>query len=93
MSTPTVTIGETSFDHVSYDRDADVLYLSVGEPQPADQTFASPEGHAVRLDKDRRVIGITLVNANALLERGSLQLTLPRVVQVDVAALESALRS
>jgi uncharacterized protein YuzE len=92
MSQRTVTIGETTFDHVSYDRDADVLYLSVGEPQPADQTFASPEGHAVRFDQDRHVIGVTLVSPNALLKRGSLQLTLPQVVRVDRAELEVALR-
>lgn len=27
-----VTIGETTFDRVEYDAEADVLYLHVGEP-------------------------------------------------------------
>jgi uncharacterized protein YuzE len=91
MSDHTLTIGETTFDHLSYDREADVLYLSVGAPQPADHTFGTPEGHAVRLDKDHRIIGITLVNAGALLARGDLEVTLPQVVDVERSALEDAL--
>ena len=93
MSDHTLTIGETTFDHLSYDREADVLYLSVGEPQPADHTFGTPEGHAVRLDKHHRIIGITLVNAGALLARGHLEVTLPQVVDVERSALEVALAS
>ncbi len=91
MSEHTVTIGETTFDQVSYDREADVLYLSVGQPLPADHTFGTPEGHAVRLDDDRRVVGITLVNPGAVLERGGLKITLPEVVQIDRSELEEAL--
>ncbi len=83
MTDKTVTIGETTFDHLGYDRDADVLYLSVGEPRPPDHTFGTPEGHAVRLDRDRRVIGITLVNPRVSLERGGLRVTLLEVVEVD----------
>ena len=93
MTGRSVTIGETTFDHVSYDRDADVLYLSLGEPQPAHMTIGTPEGHAVRLGENRRVVGITLVSPNALLDGGCLQLTLPQVVRVDPAELEIALRS
>lgn len=93
MSDHTVTIGDTTFDHVSYDRDADVLYLSVGAPQSADHTFGTPEGHAVRFDRDDRIIGITLVNAAGLLEQGDLAVTLPRVVDVHRAELEDALAS
>ena len=91
MSDHTITIGDTTFDHLSYDREADVLYLSVGEPQSADHTFGTPEGHAVRLDKDHRIIGITLVNAGTLLERGDLEVTLPQVVDVERSALADAL--
>lgn len=91
MSDHTLTIGDTTFDHLSYDREADVLYLSVGEPQPADHTFGTPEGHAVRLDKDHRIIGMTLVNAGTLLERGDLEVTLPQVVDVERSALKVAL--
>ncbi len=31
----TITIGTLSFDNVEYDADADVLYLTVGEPRNA----------------------------------------------------------
>ncbi len=85
MSQRTLTIGETTFDHISYDREVDVLYLSVGRPAPANHTFGTPEGHAVRLDNKRRIVGITLVNPRVLLERGGLKITLPEVVQIDRA--------
>jgi len=87
----TLTIGETTFDHLNYDRDADVLYLSVGAPRAADHTFGTPEGHAVRLDKEHRIIGITLLNAGTLLERGDLEVTLPQVVDVERSELADAL--
>jgi len=91
MSDHTVTIGDTTFDHVSYDRAADVLYLSAGSPQPADHTLATPEGHAVRFDRDNDIIGITLVNAGWLLQEGTLAVTLPQVVDVRRSELEEAL--
>jgi uncharacterized protein YuzE len=90
MSTQTITIGETTFDHVNYDRDADVLYLSVDPPHPAEHTFGTPEGHAVRMDGSNRIIGITLVNAGALLNQGDLEVTLPQVVDVRRSDLEAA---
>ena len=92
MCKASVTIGGTTFDRFSYDCAADALYLSVGVPQPAHKTVGTPEGHAVRVDEDGRVIGITLVSPSALLDRGSLQLTLQRVVRVARAELEVALR-
>ena len=48
----TVTIGSHEFDWVSYDEPGDVLYLSKGSPEEACDTMASPEGHAVRLDRN-----------------------------------------
>jgi len=92
MTDHTITIGETTFDHVSYDRDADVLYLSVGAPQPAHHTFATPEGHAVRYDADGAIVGITLVNARALLERGDTGITVPQTVGVRRDELAYAIR-
>ena len=91
MSDHTITIGDTTFDHVSYDHEADVLYLSVGEPKPADHTFGTPEGHAVRFDANNDIIGITLVNARALTEQGQTTVTLPRVVDVRSADIEEFL--
>lgn len=91
MSDHTITIGDTTFDHVSYDHEADVLYLSVGEPKPADHTFGTPEGHAVRFDANNDIIGITLVNVRVLSERGEIAVTLPQVVDVRSSELEEFL--
>lgn len=91
MSDNTITIGDTTFDHSEYDRDADVLYLSIGNPQPAATTYGTPEGHAVRLGADGEIVGITLVNAKYLLERDELVVTVPHTVDVRRDELELAL--
>lgn len=57
-------IGTHEFDRERYDREGDVLYLASGPDQPAATTFATPEGHAVRLDESGEVIGLTIVNAS-----------------------------
>ena len=57
-----VTVGGVRFDRVSYDREADVLYLHVGEPDGAVNFDESPEGHALRLDGSGQVVGVTLVS-------------------------------
>jgi uncharacterized protein YuzE len=73
-----ITIGGTTFDRVSYDSDADVLYLHVGDPSSAVDFDESPEGHALRFDSAGRLVGVTLVNARRLLEQGEpMAITLP----------------
>lgn len=73
----TISLGHLDFDHVTYDADADVLYLSVGEPQPAAATEATPEGHAVRYDERGEIVGITIVNARWFVEKkGEIELSL-----------------
>lgn len=75
----TVRLGALEFDDVSYDADGDVLYLSVGKPVAAEETLASPEGHAIRLNDAGEVIGITVVNAKWLAERdGRITVTFPQ---------------
>ena len=75
----TVTVGGTVFDHVSYDREADVLYLHKGHPSSAVDFDESPEGHALRFDIDGRLVGITVVNARELLDReGRINVTMPQ---------------
>jgi uncharacterized protein YuzE len=91
MSDHTITIGDTTFDHVEYDREADVLYLSVRDPQPAARTYGTPEGHAVRFGADGDIVGITLINARHLLDRDELVVTVPRAVDVRRDELELAL--
>ena len=88
----TVHVGPYEFDHVSYDKIGDVLYLQRGQEQPATETFATPEGHAVRLDARGEVIGITIVNAKWLLERdGGLKVTVPGLMETDPSDLARAL--
>jgi len=83
----TITIGTIEFDHVDYDVDGDVLYLSVGEPRKVAEAFGTVEGHNVRYDETGQVIGLTLVNAKWILERdGEVRVTIPNRVSADALA-------
>ena len=74
----TVTIAGITFDRVVYDRDADVLYLHVGEPLSAVDSDGTPEGHHTRYGPDGSLVGLTIVNARQLLEKeGEIVVTLP----------------
>jgi uncharacterized protein YuzE len=89
-----ITVGHTTFDRVDYDTDADVLYLHVGSPDRAVDFDESPEGHALRFDRDGTLVGITLVNAKQLLEGpGPIVITIPERVTIDPAALAPAVQS
>lgn len=73
-----VMLGGVEFDNVDYDREADVLYLHVGEPRTAVDWDESPEGHHLRFGADGQLVGITIVNARWLLdEDGVIVITLP----------------
>ena len=88
-----VTIAGIEFDRVDYDRDADVLYLHVGEPSSAVDWDESDEGHALRYGPDGAIVGITIVNARRILETdGEIAITLPkqRVLAKDLAPLLAA---
>jgi uncharacterized protein YuzE len=88
----TVRIGPHTFDHVVYDADGDVLYLSRGEPRPVADYDATPEGHAVRYGPDGEVVGLTLVNVRWILEReGRVRITMPTAVEADADSLRAAL--
>ncbi|MGB9299292.1 MAG: DUF2283 domain-containing protein [Anaerolineae bacterium] len=53
-----------------YDEDADVLYLSIGEPQPA-VALDIGEGVVLRYDEVRKeVVGLTLIGLRARLVEG-----------------------
>ena len=53
-----------------YDEEADVLYISVGEPEPA-LGMDVGEGVILRYDEDRReLVGITLVGLRSRLLEG-----------------------
>ena len=47
---------------LSYDSEGDVLYISFGEPQPADDSDITDEGVVVRL-REGRIVGLTVLNA------------------------------
>ena len=47
---------------LSYDSDGDVLYISFGEPQAADDSDVTDEGIVVRL-REGRIVGLTVMNA------------------------------
>ena len=80
-----VQVAGIVFDNVTYDREADVLYLSRGPKRAAVDFDASPEGHYLRYDSDGSLFGITIVNARYILEReGTIPITLPgRRVEAD----------
>ena len=81
------------FDRVLYDREADVLYLHVGEPSTAVDWDEAPEGHASDTAGDGSLVSVTIVNARRLLERdGEIAITLPqqRIVAADLADVLAA---
>ncbi len=89
-----VAIAGTNFDRVSYDEDADVLYLHKADPQEAVEFDESPEGHHLRFDRQGELVGITIVRPRWLLENeGQVSITLPERVSVDREALDRALSS
>ena len=83
----TVRIANVDFDRVDYDAEADVLYLAAGDPSTAVEFDETPEGHAVRLDASGALVGITIVNAQKLLERdGGIHITRPATIAAaDIA--------
>lgn len=47
---------------LSYDPEGDVLYISFGEPGPADDSDVTDAGVIVRL-REGRIVGLTILNA------------------------------
>jgi len=87
-----VTIDNITFSHSHYDADGDVLYLKTVVPDNAVEFDSTAEGHALRYDAAGQLVGITLVSArHSLKQNGKVEITLPRHIDVDVAALDSVL--
>jgi uncharacterized protein YuzE len=89
-----VQIGPYIFDRVSYDRDADVLYLATGDPARAVDFDETPDGHAVSYDSSGELVGLTLIDVRRLLDEATgdeLQIELP--AKASPAELELALTS
>jgi len=74
-----------------YDREADVLYLHVGNPGDAIDWDDSPEGDGLRYGRDGSLVGITILNARSRLERdGKITITLPER-RIEATNLEDVL--
>jgi uncharacterized protein YuzE len=87
-----IQIGPYTFDHVHYDQDADVLYLSIGDPARAADWDETPDGHAVRFDENGDLAGLTLVGVRQLLEQsGGERLVIDLPAIADPTELELAL--
>jgi len=48
---------------VDYDHEGDVLYISFGKPQEADDSDITEEGVIIRL-KEGKIVGLTILNAS-----------------------------
>ncbi len=87
----TIKIGDWEFDHSFYDRDADVLYLSIGEPHAA-YGEDTPEGHILRFDANDNFCGLTLVGIREIYDSGETPtVTLPSRTLIPSQDLELAL--
>jgi hypothetical protein len=91
MDHVSINIGDTVFDHADYDAENDVLYLHVGEPQPAEGE-QTPEGHVIRFAPGtQRIVGLTLLSPRRILDNeGRLAVTMPEVVEKTADDLAQA---
>lgn len=48
---------------IDYDKDADVLYVSFGKPQKADDSVQGNDG-IIRRKKGKKIVGLTILNAS-----------------------------
>jgi len=76
-------IGPYTCDRGRYGRDADGLYLALGDPARAVDFDETPGGHAVSYDAAGELVGLTLVDARLLLDEakdGKVTIELPATV-------------
>lgn len=94
MEAVNIHIGPLVFDHADYDAEGDVLYLHVGDPQPAEGE-ETPEGHVLRYAPGTQtIVGLTVINARRVLDRhGRLIVTVPETVEASAEQLASALEA
>jgi uncharacterized protein YuzE len=85
----TFRFGGWEFDHVTYDPDADVAYLSIGAPRRA-VGEETPEGHIIRFDEQTgEFCGLTLIGIQRMIDGGiTPTITMPRAPeQIDSETL------
>jgi hypothetical protein len=84
--------GPYTFSHVTYDPPSDVVYASIGRPQPG-RRVETPESHYLRFDSRERFTGIIFMNPRAQLERdGAVYVSLPEGDRVRVQGVEALVR-
>jgi uncharacterized protein YuzE len=89
----TVSLGSIEFDRISYDREADTLYLGI-EGTDAAHWEESPEGHVLRFDASGDLCGITIIGVQHQLgAEGAITVTVTRTVAEEIGPedLEPAL--
>lgn len=47
---------------LDYDEEGDVLYISFGQPEPADDADVTDQGVIIRL-REGKIVGLTILNA------------------------------
>lgn len=60
-------IGDSRF-WVDYDWKADVLYVSFGKPQKADDAYEDDEG-IIRRTKNKKLVSLTILDASRFLKK------------------------
>ena len=84
--------GRYTFSHVAYDPPSDVLYATIGPPQPGSRE-QTPESHYLRFDGRGRFSGIVLMNPREQLKReGGVYVSLPEGDRVRVQGIEAFVR-
>lgn len=87
----TVHIGPYVFDRVRNDHDADVLYLSQGDPARAVDFDETPGGHTVSFEENGDLVGLTLIDIRKLLDKSEGELLLELPAKASPADLKLAL--
>jgi uncharacterized protein YuzE len=49
---------------LDYDEEGDVLYISFGEPEPADDADVTEQGVIIRL-REGKIVGLSILNAQS----------------------------
>ena len=49
---------------MDYDEEGDVLYISFGEPEPADDADVTDQGIIIRL-REGKIVGLSILNARS----------------------------
>jgi uncharacterized protein YuzE len=82
-----IHIGPYTFDQVRYDAEADVLYLSIGDPGHAVDFDETADGHVLRFDQRGELVGVTIIDAQRRVKEGGGELVLDLPARVNAEDL------